>query len=65
MTTVKEANERRLCLYCGAPNASLFRTTKGANPGRLLRLCDQCLRSGDWYQFGIVEREPLACEKTE
>lgn len=61
---VGEANRMRACLDCGEPGAFLFRTTKGENPGRLVRVCAKCLRgSSDWQRFGLVEREPLDEEK--
>ena len=57
-----EAGRIRACVQCGAPGAWLCRTTMGANPGRNLRLCAGCLQSGDWYEFGLVDREPLPIE---
>lgn len=62
MTTVREANMKRLCLDCGEPGALLWRTTKGENPGRLLRICGACLRKDDWRRFGLVERQPILGE---
>lgn len=59
---VKEANRVRACLDCGSSGALLWRTTKGERPGRLLRICDACLRKDDWHRFGLVEREPLVGE---
>jgi hypothetical protein len=61
--TQQEANRLRTCVDCGEPGAHLWRTTKGANPGRLLRLCEPCRRARDWDQFGLVEREPLPSEE--
>lgn len=60
--TNKEAGRIRACLDCGDPGALLWRTTKGANPGRLLRICVACLRKDDWHRFGLVERQPLLSE---
>lgn len=62
-----EACRLRACVDCGAPWAWLCKTTKGANPGRLLRLCNSCLNGGgamgaDWWQYGLVERDPLPLE---
>ena len=58
-----EANAKRLCLECGAPDAHLFVTTRGANPGRKVRLCTTCLlQCDDWLEFGLVEREPMPSE---
>lgn len=59
---VREANRVRACLDCGAPGALLWRTTCGENPGRLLRICQACLRKEDWHRFGLVEREPILDE---
>lgn len=59
---VRKANRVRSCLDCGDPGALLFRTTRGKNPGRLLRLCVPCLRKDDWHRFGLVERQPLIGE---
>jgi hypothetical protein len=58
----KEANRVRACLNCGRHGAHMWRTTKGENPGRLLRLCSACLRGGEWFRFGLVEREPVLSE---
>lgn len=52
-----EAGAVRACLWCGAPGAGLYRTTKGAYPGRALRLCEACLSSGDWWEYGLVKRD--------
>lgn len=61
--TNREASRRRLCLDCGVTEgASLWRTTKGENPGRLLRLCEPCRWAHEWDRFGLVEREPLVEE---
>lgn len=57
-----EAGRIRACVGCAAPGAWLYRTTKGANPGRNLRLCETCLGTGDWYKYGLVAREPLPIE---
>ena len=57
-----EAGRVRACIQCGAAGAWLCVTTRGANPGRNLRLCDGCLRSSDWNEFGLVDREPLPVE---
>lgn len=62
MMTKRDAARVRACLGCGAPGAGLWRTTKGENPGRLLRVCDRCHASGDWDRFGLVEREPTIAE---
>lgn len=59
---VGEANRVRACLDCGEPGALLWRTTKGENPGRLLRVCVACLRKDDWHRFGLVERQPILGE---
>ena len=59
---VGEANRVRACLDCGEPGALLWRTTKGENPGRLLRVCAACLRKDDWHRFGLVERQPILGE---
>ena len=56
---IREANRVRACLDCGAPGALLWRTTKGENPGRLLRICAACLRKDDWHRFGLIERQPI------
>jgi hypothetical protein len=58
-----EADKARACIQCGGHDSWLCRTTKGANPGRNLRLCGPCLRTGEWYEFGPVDREPLAGER--
>jgi hypothetical protein len=59
-----EACRLRACVDCGAPGAWLCKTTKGENPGRLLRLCGGCLRgAADWHRFGLVDREPLPLER--
>jgi len=57
-----EAARVRACLDCGAPNAGLWRTTKGENPGRPVRVCDACLRAGYWDEFGLVARAPMGAE---
>jgi len=62
MMTNAQAARVRACLGCGSPDAWLCRTTKGENPGRMLRLCNACVRTGDWDQFGLVDREPVADE---
>lgn len=62
--TNDEASRIRACLGCGAPGAWLCRTTKGANPGRDLRLCAACVHQGDWSEFGLVDRDPLPAEIT-
>lgn len=59
---VGEANRVRACLDCGEPGALLWSTTKGENPGRLLRICAACLRKDDWHRFGLVERQPILGE---
>lgn len=59
---VGEANRVRACLDCGEPGALLWRTTKGENPGRLLRICAACLRKDDWHRFGLAERQPILGE---
>lgn len=59
---VGEANRVRACLDCGEPDALLWRTTKGENAGRLLRICAACLRKDDWHRFGLVERQPILGE---
>lgn len=58
MTTIKEANRRRLCLDCGEPDARLF-TDRTA---RILRICNACLRKDDWHRFGLLERQPILGE---
>ena len=63
--TIGEANRVRACLDCGEPGASLWRTTKGENTGRLLRVCDACLRKDDWHVFGLVERQPILGEERD
>lgn len=60
--TNQEANRIRACINCGEGGAWLCKTTKGENPGRLLRLCAACLRDDDWHRFGLVEREPFIGE---
>ena len=60
---IGEANRVRACLDCGEPGAFLWLTTKGANPGRLLRVCALCLRQDHWHAFGLVERAPIAEEE--
>jgi len=57
-----EACRTRACVDCGAPNSWLCKTTKGENPGRLLRLCTRCLGKPDWHRFGLVDRDPLPLE---
>lgn len=59
---IGEANRVRACLDCGQPGALLWRATKGANPGRLLRVCAACLRKDGWHVFGLVERQPTLGE---
>jgi hypothetical protein len=59
---IREANRVRACLDCGEPGAPLWRTTKGENPGRLVRICAACLRKDDWRRFGLVERQPIVGE---
>ena len=59
---IGEANRVRACLDCGEPGALLWRTTKGENAGRLLRICNACLRKDDWHVFGLVERQPILGE---
>lgn len=59
---IGEANRVRSCLDCGEPGALLWRTTKGENTGRLLRVCAACLRKDDWHVFGLVERQPILGE---
>lgn len=59
---IGEANRVRACLDCGEPGALLWRTTKGENTGRLLRVCAACLRKDDWHVFGLVERQPILGE---
>ena len=59
---IGEANRVRACLDCGEPGALLWRTTKGENVGRLLRICAACLRKDDWHVFGLVERQPILGE---
>jgi hypothetical protein len=59
---IGEANRVRACLDCGEPGALLWRTTKGENVGRLLRICAACLRKDDWHRFGLVERQPILGE---
>jgi hypothetical protein len=58
-----EACRIRACIDCGAPGGQLLKTTKGENPGRLLRLCAACLRGGVWWCFGLVDRDPLPLEE--
>jgi hypothetical protein len=60
--TIGEANRIRACIDCGEPGALLWRTTKGENPGRLLRICQACLRKDDWHRFGLVDRQPILGE---
>jgi hypothetical protein len=57
--TYAEAGKVRACINCGAPGAWLCRSTRGTHPNRLLRVCHACLRSGDWHEFGLVERPPM------
>jgi hypothetical protein len=38
------------------------RTTTGENPGRALRICNDCWRSGRWDEFGLVDRDPFLFE---
>lgn len=57
-----EADRIRTCLDCGEPGALLWRTTKGENLGRLLRVCAACLRKADWHSLGLVERQPILGE---
>ena len=65
MMTQREAARVRACLDCGSPGARLWTTTKGENPGRLLRVCDACCSAHDWYRFGLIEREPTVAETPE
>lgn len=60
--TNAEAGRVRACINCGAHGAWLCRTTKGANPWRAMRLCYTCLQTGDWYEYGLVDREPMSSE---
>jgi hypothetical protein len=63
--TNKEAGRLRACIGCGTPGAWLCRTTKGENPGRNLRLCQECLRADpNWFDFGLADRDPLPIEIT-
>jgi hypothetical protein len=65
---IREANRVRACIDCGEPGALLWRTTKGENLGRLLRVCTACLRKDDWHRFARVERQPIlgdACDQHE
>ena len=55
---IGEANRVRACLDCGEPGAFLWRTTKGENPGRLLRICAACLRKADWHSQQERQRHP-------
>lgn len=58
---VGEANYLRACLDCGKHGAALLETTKGENPGRLIRVCSRCIH--DWVRFGPLAREPINQEK--
>jgi len=58
MTTIGEANRRRMCLDCGDPGARLFTD----RTDRILRVCNACLRKDDWHRFGLLEREPILGE---
>lgn len=55
MTTVREANRRRMCLDCGEPGAGLFTD----RTDRVLRICGACLRKDDWHRFGLRDRAPI------
>jgi hypothetical protein len=57
--THREASRLRRCLDCGAPGANLL----ADRTGRLLRLCNECLRTGDWDCFGLRERGPICDEE--
>jgi len=63
--THREAGRVRACCDCGEHGANLVRTTKGENPGRALRICKACWRSGRWDEFGLVDREPFEFEVTD
>jgi hypothetical protein len=56
------ADKVRACVDCGEPGGILWITTKGANPGRKLRLCEACRVARDWYRFGLIPRLPEAGE---
>lgn len=58
--TKREASRRRLCLICGAPGANLLKL----GDGRLVRACDECLRSpsGESWLNGSTERLPTLME---
>ena len=60
--THAEAARVRACCDCGAHGATLVRTTTGENPGRALRICSDCWRSGRWDEFGLVDRDPFLFE---
>lgn len=55
--TWKSANERMACLDCGESGAHPYTTTRGANPGRAVRVCHRCVHR--WVEFGLVERAPM------
>ena len=51
------ANARMACLDCGESGAHPYTTTKGKNPGRLVRVCHRCLDR--WGDFGLRSRPPV------
>lgn len=57
----KSANERMACLDCGQSGAHPYTTTTGANPGRAVRVCRQCLHR--WGEFGLRTRAPIHEER--
>lgn len=58
--TWAQANARMACLDCGESNAHPYVTTKGANPGRLVRVCNPCMHR--WEEWGLKPR-PLMHEE--
>lgn len=54
--TWAQANRRMACIDCGKSGAQPYVTTKGANPGRNVRICDEC--SPRWVEYGLKERAP-------
>ncbi len=58
--TRASANARMACLECGVSGAAPYVTTKGANPGRMVRVCDRDLPG--WSEYGLRERKPIEGE---
>lgn len=56
-----QAAARMACLDCGNSGATAYTTTKGANPGRLVRICDACW--GRWAEYGLKTRDLLPGER--